>query len=448
MFKQQNQLENYNEGLADSAEKATSATSVSEDSTRSYLRAVGGFARLTHDEELLFARQYQEACHNIQQLLAQVPSLLLEHIAKLVEEVNLRHLDAYVDVQQLNGRDDIQKRLQVVHQAGIRIVEHLTTTLENEHDADEQHELTAISFQELLDQLPLREKFFQECQTELFKLDEKCSNGLINPVEVEKRLLLSTDRRRELIENLEFQQNRQIEARRAMVEGNLRLVVSIAKKYVNHGLPFLDLIQEGNIGLIRAVEKFEYQRGHRFGTYASYWIRQAVSRALTGHSRTIRIPANILAQIRQIKAAEEKLLQELGHEPVPEQIARSVQLPAARVRALTKMSSQMLSLQSTIDSEQRTKLSEFVADENSVTPLEQAADTLMKEAMYKALDTLGEREREILILHFGLNDQTPLTLEQISKRYDLTSERIRQIEKTALRKLRHPAKRKFFDATD
>ena len=230
------------------------------------------------------------------------------------------------------------------------------------------------------------------------------------------------------------------QARRALSEANLRLVVSVAKRYVGRGLPFLDLIQEGNLGLMKAAEKFEPERGFKFSTYATWWIRQAITRAIADQGRTIRIPVHMVETINKLIRVSRQLLQELGREPTPEEIAEEMNMPVERVREILKISQEPVSLETPIGEEEDSHLGDFIQDDNVPVPADAAAFTLLKEQLEEVLGTLTEREQKVLTLRFGLEDGRARTLEEVGKEFNVTRERIRQIEAKALRKLRHPSR--------
>ena len=264
--------------------------------------------------------------------------------------------------------------------------------------------------------------------------------------EIGKVPLLSAEEEIELAKRME---NGDQEAKKRLAEANLRLVVSIAKRYVGRGMLFLDLIQEGNLGLIKAVEKFDYRKGYKFSTYATWWIRQAITRAIADQARTIRIPVHMVETINKLIRVSRQLLQELGREPTPEEISEEMGMPVDRVREILKISQEPVSLETPIGEEEDSHLGDFIQDDNVPVPAEAASFTLLREQLVEVLGTLTEREQKVLRLRFGLDDGRASTLEEVGKEFNVTRERIRQIEAKALRKLRHPSRsRKLKDYLD
>ena len=247
-------------------------------------------------------------------------------------------------------------------------------------------------------------------------------------------------------DNCELAAEEVIKGKKEMAEANLRLVVSIAKKYINRGVSFLDLIQEGNMGLMKAVEKFEYRRGYKFSTYATWWIRQGITRAIANQSRTIRIPVHMIDTISRVMRVQKQLVQEYGREATPEEVAEEIDLPIARIREVLKMAQQPISLHSPIGDSDNASFGDLIEDKSIQSPMEEASSSILKDRINEVLDTLTDREREVLEQRFGLKDGYSRTLEEVGTQFELTRERIRQIEAKALRKMRHPSrKRKLED---
>ena len=299
---------------------------------------------------------------------------------------------------------------------------------------------------ELDEDLFIEEDIEDEEEIDMESIDLSVPEGISveDPVrmylkEIGKVPLLSSEDEIELAKKIELGDD---DAKQRLTEANLRLVVSIAKRYVGRGMQFLDLIQEGNLGLIKAVEKFDYRKGYKFSTYATWWIRQAITRAIADQARTIRIPVHMVETINRLVRVSRQLLQELGREPVPEEIAARADMQVDRVREIMKVSQEPVSLETPIGEEEDSHLGDFIQDEQVAVPADAATFTMLHEQLMEVLDTLTEREQKVLKLRFGLDDGRPRTLEEVGKEFNVTRERIRQIEAKALRKLRHPSRSK------
>jgi len=325
-------------------------------------------------------------------------------------------IDAFEEVEQ--GPDQMDKIYETLETMGIDIVGDIDAEIQTIQADEEEEEELDISVPDGI------------------SIDDPVRMYL---KEIGKVSLLSAEEEISLSKRMEMGD---LEAKRKLAEANLRLVVSIAKRYVGRGMLFLDLIQEGNLGLIKAVEKFDYKKGYKFSTYATWWIRQAITRAIADQARTIRIPVHMVETINKLIRVSRQLLQELGREPMPEEIAKEMNMTVEKVREIMKISQEPVSLETPIGEEEDSHLGDFIPDEDAPAPAEAAAFTLLKEQLIDVLDTLTAREEKVLRLRFGLDDGRARTLEEVGKEFSVTRERIRQIEAKALRKLRHPSRSK------
>ena len=367
------------------------------------------------------------------------------------------HLDNLVDMAKKNDNTLIDTEI-VNYFVGKPDIELNTDMMTKIFDYLDEHHVAVLSEteedDEILDDMILEDA--EDADIDIEKIDLSVPDGVSieDPVrmylkEIGKVPLLTAEEEIELAKRMEAGDEK---AKQKLAEANLRLVVSIAKRYVGRGMLFLDLIQEGNLGLIKAVEKFDYEKGYKFSTYATWWIRQAITRAIADQARTIRIPVHMVETINKLIRESRQLLQELGREPSPEEIAERMGISVERVREILKISQEPVSLETPIGEEEDSHLGDFIQDQNVPVPAEAAASNLLRDQLNEVLDTLTEREQKVLRLRFGMDDGRARTLEEVGKEFQVTRERIRQIEAKALRRLRHPSKSRklkdYLDAND
>jgi len=466
------EVDRYKDGKKDAEEeeeeeeKPEAKLDILDDPVRMYLKQMGQVPLLTREQEVEISKRIEEAENMVQKHINRFGFIARAHLdlaRKLAE--GRERFDRVILDKKIESRERYMKKLprlcKQVEQLSASITQQYCQLSRNSSKKRSKKlrsvQRAIASLQRFYPHFYFKQKVTEEfvhladeayhtslyLQTELAKRprEKKKRLQLGNRVrESEKNLWLSLGEYAEQYQALKGWMRQALRAKTEMVEANLRLVISIAKKYTNRGLSFLDLIQEGNMGLMKAVEKFEYRRGYKFSTYATWWIRQAITRSIADQARTIRIPVHMIETINKLMRVQKQLVQEYGREPTPDEVAEEVLLPVDRVRAVLKMAQQPISLQSPVGESEETNFGDFIEDKGAENPSDMTAIVLLKEKIKDVLETLTERERQVLEQRFGLVDGYSRTLEEVGRQFQVTRERIRQIEAKALRKMRHPTR--------